>query len=195
MDCTISDGKIRIPGYSIARSGRVGRRGGGTCFYYRQHLPIVHAADITSEGVESTWLELRGRQERHLLACTYRQPDATIAFWPKLEVMLHQATLRASTVTLVGDLNVNVDQSNPGAQFPHPMDMCRSYGLRNLVNEPTRVTPGCPVLHTVLDLILARHILMNLRRQLLFLKPSVTVSQWKPVFSFRLRAHHHSPSA
>ena len=72
LDCTISDSEIRIPGYSIARSDRVGHRGGGTCFYYRQHLPIVHAAEVTLEGVESTWIELRGRQERHLLACTYR---------------------------------------------------------------------------------------------------------------------------
>ena len=73
LDCTISDGEIRRPGYtcSIARSDRAGRRGGETCFYYRQHLPIVHAAGINSEGVESTWLELRGRQGRHLLACAY----------------------------------------------------------------------------------------------------------------------------
>ena len=122
--------------------------------YYRQHLPVTPPQDLITDDVEATWIEVRARRETHLLACIYRPPDAPVSYWPKLENMLHKATLRAATVTIVADLNVNMDQASTGAQRNHLLDTCRAYGLQNLATEPTRVSPRCPAA-TVLDLILA----------------------------------------
>ena len=149
---TVANNEIDISGYSLARLDRAGRPGGGVCLYYMATLPVTVQPDLKVDGIEAVWISLHHSKQRHLFACMYRPPAESIHYWDRFEQALHQAAVVSPSVTLLGNFNINVS-SAVTPQLHRFNDAIHSFGLRNLVSVPTRITPRCPV-GTTLDLIL-----------------------------------------
>ena len=150
-----------IDGYNLIRKDRTQRLGGGVCFYYRQDLPVRSRPDLHSESTETVWVEINGKPGRHLVGCVYRPPGEPVSYWADLEADIVRAAVQSSSVTLVGDFNVNMDPAHPAPQHKHLTDLCAAFGLQNIVMQPTRETPQCPE-GTMIDLILTNPALVSL---------------------------------
>ena len=161
LDPEITDGELSIDGYNLIRKDRTQRLGGGVCFYYRQDLPVRSRPDLHSESTETVWVEINGKPGRHLVGCVYRPPGEPVSYWADLEADIVRAAVQSSSVTLVGDFNVNMDPAHPAPQHKHLTDLCAAFGLQNIVMQPTRETPQCPE-GTMIDLILTNPALVSL---------------------------------
>ena len=84
-----------------------------------------------------------------------------MSYWADLEADIVRAAVRSSSVTLIGDFNVNMDPAHPVPQHKHLTDLCAAFGLQNIVMQPTCETPQCPE-GTMRDLILTNPALVPL---------------------------------
>ena len=132
----------------------MGRRGGGTCIYYKSSLPIRPCPELSLNGLEAVWISIKGGQGQHAVACVYRAPDVRIDYWNDLEESLQRAHAQAPHMTIIGDLNVYM--TTHSNHRTHLQDLSNMFGISNLVKSPTRPTPSGN--HgSVIDLVLADH--------------------------------------
>ena len=102
LDSTIGDGEVAIPGYSLTRTDRSGRRGGGTCIYYKSTLPIKPRPDLSVSGLELVWVDVQIHRQHHRVGCAYRPPDTSVEFWTDLESAMHSAGSSATSLAVLG---------------------------------------------------------------------------------------------
>ena len=132
----------------------MGRRGGGTCIYYKSSLPIRPCPELSLNGLEAVWISIKGGQGQHAVACVYRAPDVRIDYWNDLKESLQRAHAQAPHMTIIGDLNVYMITHSH--HRTHLQDLSNMFGISNLVKSPTRPTPSGN--HgSVIDLVLADH--------------------------------------
>lgn len=73
---SIKDSEVDITGYSVLRNDPTGKRGGGTAIYVRDGIPYKHRTDLTTENIETLWIEVHRLKCKTLfIACVYRPPD------------------------------------------------------------------------------------------------------------------------
>ena len=72
------------------------------------------------------------------VGCFYRPPDAKVQLWSTLDGTLE--ALQARDIIQIGDLNVNT-LDNSDSNFSYFEQFCLTLQLRNLVQDPTRITP------------------------------------------------------
>ncbi|XP_068734542.1 uncharacterized protein [Montipora capricornis] len=65
LDNSISNGEVSLPGYSIFRSDRTNRRGGGIAIYVKETLSVIRRADLAKDFVEV--LELANAENKETL--------------------------------------------------------------------------------------------------------------------------------
>ena len=77
LNPSIKDSELNIPGYTLIRHDRTGKRGGGTAIYVRNNIPYKHRQDLSVENIESSWIEVnRLKCKKLFVGCVYRPPDA-----------------------------------------------------------------------------------------------------------------------
>lgn len=157
LDASVADSILHIPGYFIYRRDRGHGRGGGVCFYVRDHIGIKlipHTANV-----EALFLLVHvNRRPLVCFGCVYRPPNSTVAFWDSLTACVDTVTATSAQfpdVVLMGDFNVDVLSNNKTSTRPLT-EFCDGQALTNKVFEPTR-TPS----NTCLDLLLVPHHLCN----------------------------------
>ena len=154
LNSAISDGEVQIPGYNLTRCDRENRTGGGVCIYYKSSLLITPQPNLRLDGVEAVRTLLRSKSQKHLFGCVYRPPQESLAYWTLLDSAFHRASLVATSMTVVGDFNVDMFRGQRMAQRHHLEDVASVYSLTNHVLSPTRITPLCPQGSTI-DLVLS----------------------------------------
>ena len=105
-------------------------------------------------GVEAVWILLRSKSQKHLFGCVYRPPQEPVAYWTLLDSAFHRASLVTTSMTVVGDFNVDMFRGQRMAQRHHLEDVASAYSLTNHMLSPTRITPLCPRGSTI-DLVLS----------------------------------------
>ena len=132
------DGEFHLPGYSMFKKDRLGRRGGGVLLYVRCHhtpvlVPCVSAFEIVGA-------ELRGCEMSPLFVVVYRPPQYTRDSDLDLYRVLSEL-LREKTAIVMGDFNCSVDwdldvaASGEGERL---LDFKHDNFLFQMVREPTR---------------------------------------------------------
>lgn len=71
------DAELSIEGYNLVRKDRkADQRGGGTAIYYKSNLVARPGTDISSDDVESVWLEFTfPNKSKILVSSVYRPPN------------------------------------------------------------------------------------------------------------------------
>nr|CAI5842932.1 unnamed protein product [Callosobruchus analis] len=113
-------------------------RGGGVGIYIRSNIrsAVLDITNYTDNLLEYLFIEYKTGQERHCLAVFYRHPKGNVLdAVGHLNQILPQVITQYENITILGDLNINFMVKN------NILSNCfESYGLKQVISEPTRIT-------------------------------------------------------
>ena len=76
LNPSIKDSELNIPGYTLVRLDRTGKRCGGTAINVRNNIPYKHRQDLSAENIESSWIEVnRLKCKKLFVGCVNRPPN------------------------------------------------------------------------------------------------------------------------
>ena len=146
---------LSIPNYEFYFSNSP-TNAGGVAIYISKHF-IVHNASkqlIGITGCEDLWLKFgdRTNHSQYLVGSIYRHP-LSANFKEAFNDLLSQLLTSNIKLFVLGDLNIDISDTNRTSTATNYLNMIQSYGLLPLITKPTRVTETTS---TILD-----HILTN----------------------------------
>ena len=137
----------------MLRLDRLDRKGGGCILYFAEYLNATHRRDLSIEGLEAIWLQVKFPQATVLFSVIYRPPDAK-NFFDLISIPLEKAWLKSSSIFLLGDFNCDLSSFNilqnriadsstmaPTTNSSKLISIFDMFNMQNVINEPTRVTP------------------------------------------------------
>ena len=154
LNSSIKDSEVSIPGYTLVRHDRTGKRGGGTAMYVRDGIPYKHRMDLTAENIETCWVEVnRQKCKRLFVGCVYRPPNVCFdSFIDQLNNLLTELPADSEIIVL-GDFNVDflARKSDPACKLKRQLQQfALNNDLEQLINTPTRI---CEQTRTAIDLV------------------------------------------
>ena len=143
---------FEIYGYKIFRKDRSSKRGGGVCFYCKDHFnPKLIKIPHTLEQPEVLFIELHSKNTKLALGVVYKPPRIPYGSLATLHETLADILCHYDNTFLFGDFNIDLlDPESCAAKFL-TNNIIEPFGFKQLVSEPTRVTETSAKL---LDLIL-----------------------------------------
>ena len=151
---TIADNEISISGYNIVRRDRPlnGRNGGGVCFYVRSNINYIVRADLVSDQLENLSIEIiKPRSKRFIVATWYRPPNSPFELFSTFEDFVGKLDADGKEYYIMGDFNCNMlPASFYNAYTQALLNITDIYNLKQLITEPTRITP---LSSTLIDVI------------------------------------------
>ncbi|XP_072014285.1 rotatin-like [Amphiura filiformis] len=145
---------VVLQNYSIFRSDRPNRRGGGVLLALSPELdPIVVDTPLIDTLLETKWVSFTIKNEKWLCGVVYRPKEVTNGI-QDLETMLWELTATPySGILVVGDFNINWNSNHP--LFPELANLANANNLHQLVNQVTcpRHSAMNPEDGTMLDLL------------------------------------------
>ena len=154
----IADNEVSIDGYDIVRRDRPlnGRNGGGVCFFVRSNINYNVRKDLVFDQLESLTVEIsKPRSKSFIVATWYRPPNSPFELFSDFESFVGKLDAVGKEYYLMGDLNCNILSSSlNNVNTQALLNITDIYNLKQLINEPTRVTP---VSSTLIDVIFTSH--------------------------------------
>ena len=179
-----SNSELSIPNYTFFRkdASRSPQTGLGI-YVHNDVLPYAtRRPDLETDGVESMWVQLkRSAKDSTILICIlYRNPSYNYAWYDDFVHMMDLVTAAnpKSDYIILGDFNI--DLLKPHTSWK---STCNLFGLQQLVQQPTRVTPTSS---TLLDHIYTNNVdrVYNVHLSDVSLSdhsPIVCTLSWRPV--------------
>ena len=125
------------------------------CIYIKNGLLLKPRHDMSRNGAEALFVEVRVGRNCYLLGSIYRPPRADDSFWIGLNDIMEQSADSTEDSCkpslLLGYFNVNVCQ--PSHHRTRLDAMCADYNLRLLSTGPTHYAPTG--ISTTIDLVFA----------------------------------------
>ena len=133
-----------IEGYILIRLDRLKHRAGGVCVSVRGSLKskvLKGLSRISGSGFHQLWVQVEHKKLKSFFLCvTYRTPDCPFScFVDDFMDQYLQALTYKKFVLVVGDLNCDLLTSSYESRALN--DLCSSLNMKQLITEPTRVTP------------------------------------------------------
>lgn len=129
---------VCLPGYKIFRKDRVYGRGGGVAAYVKSvyNCTEFNFNFLVNEQLEFLFLRIRISKITLGLAVFYRPPQTNLNnLINDFDNILSTVCTDVDEIVCLGDFNVNF------LNFNNPIEMCfESYNLKQILNEPTRIT-------------------------------------------------------
>ena len=162
LDKSIPSTSLKIDGMKMLRFDRLDHKGGGCILYFAEYLNATHRRDLSIEGLEAIWLQVKFPQTTVLFSVIYRPPDAKNVF-DLMSIPLEKAWLKSCSNFLLGDFNCDLSSFNilqnriadsstmaPTTNSSKVISIFDMFNMQNVINEPTRVTPATS---SLIDLI------------------------------------------
>ncbi|XP_063915606.1 uncharacterized protein LOC135131690 [Zophobas morio] len=208
---SIPDSFVSVPNFTLFRSDRINRLGGGVCIYVSDQILSefsVTPINVNTFGIDSLFLKVSNKNVTFVLGCVYRPPrPVLLADDNNLFSSLSQLAFTHNKFFVFGDFNMpdiawplNMSQHfSPSSQLL--IDLLVNSNLNQLVNEPTRYRLNQRP--STLDLILTSddtslanlnylnpfgksdHVTLKLDLQLCFVARSKTVTLQKRIVDFK----------
>ena len=140
------DDSIAIEGFNLFRKDRK-KGAGGVAFYVRDDLLASRLDDLDIVGLESLWIQVRVNSKKFVFGVCYRPPNQSAEEIDFVINGLYSSfdlinTKYKSTLILQGDFNdrcIEWNSNHVNREVGLKLyDMFNSFGLCQLVNEPTR---------------------------------------------------------
>ena len=150
---------LSIPNYEFYFSNSP-TNAGGVAIYISKHFTVHNTSKqlIGVTGCEDLWLKFgdRTNHSQYLVGFTYRHPSSNCAnFTEAFNDSFAQLLTSNIELFVLGDLNIDISDTNRTSTASNYLNMIQSYGLLPLITKPTRVTETTS---TVLDHILTNDI-------------------------------------
>ena len=149
IDDTLSDNLFKIEGYIFRRLDR-NRHGGGIAFFCRDAFKCDIRKDIPKSNLEIVSAQITPpRASPFIILSWYRPPNEPFETFDKLEQVLRFFEAEGKEIILLGDTNCDFSTETAGtnqSKSPVPghikrlKDLYQSFGLKQLITEPTRET-------------------------------------------------------
>ena len=137
LDASLSNDDLKINGFDIFRRDRTSDRYGGILTYVRSNLISKRRTDLEITEIENLWIEIKVNTKHVLLGTFYRPPNSSSSVLEKIEQSIDLATdSRIPTLAIAGDFNLDFT-TNVSSKF---LNILNSYGLTQIINEPTHFT-------------------------------------------------------
>ena len=146
LDASVSTTDLLLPSYQPPIRLDRNRHGGGVAIYLKKCIPFFERTDLIIPNLEAIWLEINLCNKKVILGNFYIHPRFTQ--WNIVEVAIEQATQACSNLILIGDFNQDMLLERKSHNIRNIMNI---FGLNQIINSPTRVTPNTS---TLIDLIL-----------------------------------------
>jgi exonuclease III len=154
---SVNSNEVNLPGYEIIRKDRYinGRHGGGVCIYVRSNLKFKVRNDFMNDKLECLIIEISKPRSRPFLVGTwYRPPNSPRELLNLFENTIDRIDAENSELYFLGDLNCNLTAQISDANTSDLLNILDTYGLTQLISEPTRITP---VSQTLIDLCITNY--------------------------------------
>ena len=139
LDDSIKNCELYIPGYEIIRSDR-NRNGGGVCFYIKTSINFVTRRDLNLNDLENLCLEIQKPCSKPFLVVTwYRRHCSSAELFSQYETLVGKLDSLDLEYYLMGDLKCNMASAHFDTNTPLLCEISDTYGLRQLITEPTRI--------------------------------------------------------
>ena len=95
----------------------------GVAIYCRNHVAFKERPGVSSNEIESIWIEVPPKKKRLMIGMIFRPSDMKGNYWPKLTIILN------------GDLNCNL--------FNHKTklgEILEDLNMKQIINEPRHYT-------------------------------------------------------
>ena len=149
---------MHIPNYSIEREDRKCKKGGGIVVYISVDISFKRRYDLESGCIESIWIEITNNRAKYLIGFIYRPPNCGQEWIDHFSSELSKIDLLNLEYHVFGDFNIDYTVHTKSFSNRKWNDLQALYGLKQLVEEPTRVTSKSS---TVID-----HIYTNNREKI-----------------------------
>ena len=147
--------RFEIPGFNIFRNDRKNKRGGGVCWYVRDHY-IAKKIKIPNKpnNPESLFIEISVLHQKLVLGTFYKAPNIPARVFHEAFDSLVYVFNRYEEPILTGDFNINCLNVNS----PEYRLLCDSiiepFNLTQVIDQPTRVTEKSS---TLIDLMFVKN--------------------------------------
>lgn len=139
----ITNNVIAMNGYTLVRRDRT-TAGGGVGVYIKNHIKakIIPELSINIVNTEQLWLKVELSKRTFALGIVYRPPSQSVVdFLEQFENCINYIAPKFDELICMGDFNINALEDNCSA-YIRLRNVLESYGLIQLVNEPTRYAPN-----------------------------------------------------
>ena len=142
-----NDSQVSIPNYLFLgkNATQMGETGVGLYVHNDVKSFVTRRADLESDGVECMWVQYkRCEKDKCSLICTvYRNPSALYSWYDDFVRMMDLVTNRhpKADIILLGDFNIDLQKSHTAWESTYSL-----FGLKQLITQPTRVTPSSSTL-------------------------------------------------
>ena len=156
LDGSISDQDVKVEGYDVIRCDRTvnGRFGGGVCLYIRSDINYAVREDLNNQLLEILPIEIRKPNSKPFVVTSwYRPPNSSPNLFPHLDTLLGRLDSEHVEHYFIGDMNCDL-LSSDNIHARALLSITEMYGLKQLIDEPTRITPSTS---TLIDLIFTSH--------------------------------------
>lgn len=150
-DCISSDA-VHIEGYIFVRCDRI-TRAGGVAFYIKSHLSYCIVE--TDNQIEQLWLLISLNSCKYAFGVVYNPHRSRYTnFINSLETTLSTILSITSDIFCFGDFNIDMLDVTSSATA-YTVEFFQSFGLTQLINEPTRITSEST---TLIDYIITSNV-------------------------------------
>ena len=156
LDGSISDNFLYIDGMKLFRQDRTKCKGGSCIMYCAGYLQTTHRRDLASTELEAIWVQIKFPTTSALFSVIYRSELECPNFFEDIYGVFEKAWMKSDTIILLGDFNCDLQgiESKIGSETQPKtrrlLTLFQLFGMQNIVNMPTRITPGSS---TLIDLI------------------------------------------
>ena len=155
----ISDAQIKLEDYSVFRSDRPDRVGGGCVLYVKDDIPISYAHSFSDR--ECSLVVAFSAAKNILFSCVYRPPDCTEkSFCSILDILRKQISSLSSSgvpeIFIMGDLNLplfnwdvcSIPSTPPSSAYSLMLNFIGEHFLTQVVDKPTRLSNTLDIILT-----------------------------------------------
>ena len=117
-------------------------KAGGVGAYFKNTTDAKHIQELSKsfDGCESLWIEFGPNKENVIVGVVYRHPHNNMnVFQESIMQTLHKLTVNKKYIYVMGDFNIDLLKSSSSNVLDF-VNLTNRFGLRNLINKPTRVT-------------------------------------------------------
>ncbi|XP_060561384.1 uncharacterized protein LOC132721143, partial [Ruditapes philippinarum] len=140
LNDSFSDNEFQFKGYQMFRMDRK-TNGGGLILYVNENFSCFPRSDLQKENIEAIWLEIKNNQQKtFILGYIYRPPSSPANWNLDLEQILDKIYIENKEIILTGDFNYNYDPLTLSTNNTCWNNITNSFNLKQVVEEPTRVT-------------------------------------------------------
>ena len=133
---------LRIDGFNIEYTNRIGREKGGVCMYISEELKYKLRTDLcqANPNYESCFIEIENKNKNVIVGVVYRAHTPIDSFMKDIEPIYRKINSENKHVYIMGDFNIDLLKTDVHRPIHDYVDFIYSFSMLPSIYKPTRIT-------------------------------------------------------